>query len=376
MGVEMTRGKLRLRIEKLLAQADIEVNGERPWDLQVSNEDFYARVLAHGSLGLGEAYMDGWWESEQLDEFFHRVLKADIKREIRIWKDSLRVAQAKFINYQNHSRAFEVGMHHYDVGNDLYRKMLDRRMIYSCGYWREASCLAGAQTAKIDLICRKLGLRPGMRVLDIGCGWGGTAKYLAENHGVEVVGLTVSRQQVELARESCRGLPIDIRLQDYRSVNEKFDRILSVGMFEHVGVKNYRTFMKVVGRNLAEDGLFLLHTIGGNRSVARVDSWYDRYIFPNSMLPTATQLSRAREGIFVLEDWHNFGADYDPTLMQWYRNFDAAWPELREKYDQRFYRMWKYYLLSCAGSFRARRTQLWQLLFSPKGVPGGHRSQR
>jgi cyclopropane-fatty-acyl-phospholipid synthase len=372
----MAKEKFRPRIQELLAHADVEINGSRPWDFSVNNENLYARVLAEGSLGLGEAYMEGWWESERLDEFFARILKSELNNRLKPWRDMLRVVQAKLVNRQSRARAFHVGRVHYDAGNDLYRRMLDRRMIYSCGYWREADSLEAAQTAKIDLICRKLEVRPGMKVLDIGCGWGGTAKYVAENYGAQVVGLTISKQQAMLAKKICSGLPIEIRLQDYRSLAEKFDRILSVGMFEHVGYKNYPLYMQVVRRNLHDDGLFLLHTIGGNRSVAKADSWIERYIFPNSMLPSVSQISMAVEGLFIMEDWQNFGADYDITLMEWCRNFEAAWPEMRAHYDEQFYRMWRYYLLSCAGAFRARQIQVWQIVLSPKGVPGGHRAPR
>ena len=367
----MVREKYRPRVEELLTHAGVALNGGRPWDIRVHNEKLYPRVFAQGSLGLGEAYMDGWWDCERLDECFSRLMRAHLDGRFRPWKDGLRHARARLTNRQNRTRAVEVGWRHYDVGNDLYARMLDRRMIYSCGYWQNTDSLDEAQEAKLGLIGRKLGLQPGMRVLDIGCGWGGTARYLAEHCGVEVVGVTISGAQARFARESCRGLPIDIRLQDYRQLHETFDRVLSVGMFEHVGCKNYRTFMEVVRRCLVPDGLFLLHTIGGNQTVIRTDSWIDRYIFPNSMLPSAAQITTAAEGVFVLEDWHNFGADYDRTLMAWFRNFDRSWPELQEKYGERFYRMWKYYLLSCAGTFRARRNQVWQIVFSPKGVPGG-----
>jgi cyclopropane-fatty-acyl-phospholipid synthase len=372
----MVGEKYRPKIEKLLAPAGVEINGSRPWDIQVHKGELYPRVLAEGSLGLGEAYMDGWWDCQQLDEFFCRVLRADLDGCLRPWKDAVKLAKAKVVNRQNRARAYQVGERHYDVGNDLYARMLDKRMIYSCGYWQEAACLDEAQEAKLDLICRKLGLQPGVRVLDIGCGWGGTARFIAERSGASVVGITISKEQAKFGQESCQGLPVEIRLQDYRQLDEKFDRILSVGMFEHVGCKNYRTFMDVVRHCLADEGLFLLHTIGGNRSVARTDSWIDRYIFPNSMLPSASQIIKASEGLFVLEDWHNFGTDYDRTLMDWFRNFQTAWPELRETYGERFFRMWKYYLLSCAGGFRARRNQVWQVVFSPKGVPGGYRVRR
>ena len=280
------------------------------------------------------------------------------------------------VNLQKPSRAFQIGRHHYDIGNDLFSRMLDRRMIYSCGYWKNATTLDEAQEAKLDLVCRKLGLCPGMRVLDIGCGWGGTARFAAERYGVAVVGITVSEKQVQLAQEACAGLDIDIRLQDYRQLDGTFDRVLSIGMFEHVGCKNYRAFMRVVRDRLVDDGLFLLHTIGSNRSVTRTDPWTERYIFPNSMLPSAAQIAAAAEGTLVIEDWHSFGPDYDTTLMHWHRNFVEHWSELVDRYDERFHRMWRYFLLSSAGSFRARHNQLWQVVLSPSGVPGGYRALR
>lgn len=364
--------RLRGRIESLLALADVRIDGARPWDIGVHNERLYARVLAEGALGLGESYMDGWWDCERLDQFFQRILRARLDRRVRPTRELISVARAKLINLQKPSRAFEIGQRHYDIGNDLYERMLDARLIYSCGYWKNASTLDEAQEAKLDLVCRKLYLAPGMRVLDIGCGWGGTARFAAERYGVEVVGITVSEEQAQYARDMCRGLPVEIRLQDYRDVQGAFDRVLSLGMFEHVGCKNHRTYMRLVRDRLKEDGLFLLHTIGGNRSVTRANPWTDRYIFPNSVLPSVAQIAGAAEGLFVLEDWHSFGADYDRTLMRWHANFEAAWPELKDRYGERFGRMWRFYLLSSAGGFRARTNQLWQIVLSPRGVLGGY----
>ena len=364
------------RITELLGAADIRINGDRPWDPRIHTEAFYPRVMSQGTLGLGEAYMDGWWDCPALDEFVHRALTADLDAEIRPWRDGLHVLWAKLVNLQTRERAFEVGEQHYDVGNDLYRRMLGKRLIYSCGYWKAADNLDDAQEAKLDLACRKLGLEPGMRVLDIGCGWGETARFMAERYGVEVTGVTISREQARFGQALCEGLPVDIRLQDYRDVDERFDRIVSIGMFEHVGYKNYPVFMDVARRLLADDGLMLLHTIGGLRSAARTDPWIERYIFPNSMLPSARQISDATEGRFVTEDWHNFGADYDRTLMAWHDNFRQHWPELEARYGERFRRMWEFYLLSCAASFRARRNQLWQIVLSPRGIPGGYRAPR
>ena len=361
----------RRGMERLLSSADIKIDGDRPWDLQVHNEKLYARVLAHASLGLGESYMDGWWDCDRLDEFACRIFRAELDGKIHPRSEFFHFLRAKLFNLQKPSRAFAIGRRHYDIGNDLYR-----RMIYSCGYWPQASTLDEAQEAKLDLVCQKLDLQPGMRVLDIGCGWGGAAKFAAERYGVQVVGITVSREQAQFARKLCQHLPVEIRFQDYRKAEGMFDRIFSLGMIEHVGYKNYGTFMRVVRGHLREDGLFLLHTIGNNRSVTSTDPWMARYIFPNSMIPSAKQLADAFDGVFVLEDWQNFGDDYDKTLMQWFMNFDENWPALKRKYDDQFYRMWKFYLLSCAGAFRARKNQVWQLVLSPTGVKGGWRYDR
>ena len=372
----MPSGAMRAKAEQLLGLAGVAINGDRPWDIRVHDERLFARVMAEGSLGMGEAYMDGWWDAAQMDAFIARVMRAELDTKVQPWREALGVVWAKLVNLQRPSRAFQIGQHHYDIGNDLFTRMLDKRMIYSCGYWKEAATLDQAQEAKLDLVCRKLGLTPGMRVLDIGCGLGGTAAFAAERCGVSVVGITVSEEQVTLAQEVCRGLPVEIRLQDYRDLDGMFDRVLSIGMFEHVGQKNYDTFMRVVRSHLAEDGLFLLHTIGSNRSVTSVDPWLERYIFPNAMLPSVRQIGAATEGMFVIEDWHSFGPDYDTTLMQWHRNVEARWSELKDRYDERFHRMWTYFLLSVAGGFRARKNQLWQIVLSPHGVAGGYRAPR
>ncbi|OOG24777.1 cyclopropane-fatty-acyl-phospholipid synthase [Thioalkalivibrio denitrificans] len=371
--VEAGRGALAAMV-KLLSRADVRVNGDRPWDIILHDESVPERVLAQGSLGLGEAYMDGHWSAERLDEFFTRVLSADLDREVaRSMRLALHYLRHRFLNLQNMRRAWQVGEAHYDLGNTFYEKMLDRRMTYTCGYWEHASSLDEAQEAKLDMICRKLGLRPGQRVLDIGCGWGSFMQFAAEHYGVECVGVTISKAQAEYGRARCEGLPVEFRLVDYREVEEAFDHVVSVGMFEHVGHRNHRAFFEVARRCLKEGGLCLLHTIGKLRRGSTPDPWIDRYIFPNGDLPSLGQISEAVEDLFVIEDVHNFGADYDRTLMAWNANFQAAWPELSKTHDERFKRMWEYYLHACAGAFRARKTQVWQLVLSPNGVPGGYR---
>lgn len=368
---------VKRHIEKLLESADIRVNGHRPWDIQVYDPYFYKRVMREGSLGLGEAYMDGWWDSDKLDQFFYKLLKADMENKFKLTFSSIILYLQSFLmNRQKKERAFEVGVRHYDIGNDLYKIMLDRRMVYTCAYWPDANNLDQAQEAKLELVCNKLNPKPGQRILDIGCGWGSFAKYAAETRGVEVVGITVSEKQAELGRELCRGLPVELRLMDYRDLNESFDHIVSLGMIEHVGAKNYRNYMDIVSSCLSPGGVFLLQTIGSGVSVRNTDPWINRYIFPNSMLPSIRQLGAAAEGRLVMEDWQNFGTDYDKTLMAWYQNFQNGWNSLKTNYSDRFFKMWKYYLLMSAGSFRARKTQLWQILFSKTGLPKGYRPPR
>ncbi|MBI5621437.1 cyclopropane fatty acyl phospholipid synthase [Candidatus Falkowbacteria bacterium] len=364
-------------VEALLANAGVTLNGSQPWDPQVHNDQFYRRVLAQGSLGLGESYMDGWWDCAQLDEFFHKILLIDIDRTVRgNWWLGARLAMQYLGNMGRRTKAFVIGQRHYDKGNDLYAAMLDQRLTYTCGYWPKAQDLDSAQEAKLDLVCRKIGLRAKQTVLDIGSGWASFMGYAAEKYDAICTGVTVSKEQKVLADERYSRLSVKTLLQDYRDIAGQFDQVVSLGMFEHVGYKNYRTFMEVAHRALKDGGLFLLHTIGGNRSVKGFDPWIGKYIFPNSMLPSIQEISRAVEGLFVVEDWHNFGADYDTTLMAWFKNFDAAWSHLKGKYSQRFYRMWSYYLLSCAGSFRARKNQLWQVVLSKRGVAGGYKSVR
>jgi len=360
-------------VQKIFAQADIAVDGSRPWDIHVHNDDFFSSILAGGSLALGESYMDKWWRCAALDQFFDRILRARLDKQTQKEKHMLAaVLKARIINAQSRSKAYIIGQRHYDIGNRFFAHMLDKRMNYSCGYWEKATTLDEAQEAKLDLICTKLLLKPGMTVLDIGCGWGGFARWAAEKCAVKVLGITVSREQMKYASEYCRALDVEVALQDYRELKESFDRIVSIGMFEHVGPKNYTTFFKAVRRCLKPDGLFLLHTIAGNTSVHLTDPWISKYIFPNSALPSAKQIASASEGLMVIEDWHSFGQYYDRTLMAWYRNFTKNWERVKDRYDNRFYRMWSYYLLSCAASFRARRNQLWQIVFSPKGRRGGY----
>ncbi len=356
-------------VKELLSRAGIVLNGPNPWDMQVKDEGLYDRLIRDKSLGLGESYMDGLWDCSRIDEFICRLLKADIEKDL---KDNIKFILpyigALLFNQQSRSRSREVAEGHYDLGNDLFFSFLDSFNQYSCAYFNGTDDLAEAQLKKLDLICQKLGLTPHDHLLDIGCGWGGLAKYAAEHYGCRVTGISISKEQVSFAQEKCKNLPVSILACDYRNLSDTFDKIVSVGMFEHVGKKNYRTFMEVINRSLKDAGVFVLQTIGSNRSQIQGDPWFHKYIFPNGMLPSIAQIGKAAEGIFVVEDWPNLGPHYDRTLMAWNDRFQKAWQNLSDRYSQRFKRMWEYYLLSCAGGFRSRHVQLWQIVFTKYGT--------
>jgi cyclopropane-fatty-acyl-phospholipid synthase len=357
-------------IHTIAQNAQIEINGPNPWDIQVHNNQFYDRVMRDGSLGFGEAYMAGWWSSQDVEETVYRLIRSKAREQLS--RDPVLVARFmgwKIENWAGRTtkqKSFEIAEEHYNLGNELFEAMLDNRMTYSCGYWKEANTIDEAQEAKLDLICRKLKLEPGMRVLDIGCGWGGFLQYASEKYGVEGVGVTVAEEQTEMARQYIDEDKVSVRTMDYRDIpaTEQFDAVVSIGMFEHVGSKQYREYMQKVAEVLKEGGLSMVHTIGANSPGKMGDPWITKYIFPNSNLPAIEEIDRSARDLFVMEDWHNFGPYYNTTLRAWFDNFDAAWSELKEQYSERFYRMWTYYLRSTAAAFRARDIQLWQIVFS------------
>ncbi len=373
----MPQSRAEKTVRNLLTSAGIAIDGTEPWDMTVHDAHVYSRLLADGVLGLGETYMERGWDCQRVDELICRMLRAGLEEKVRASaKLILQVVRTKLINPQTITRSREVGRRHYDVGNDLYAHMLDDDMTYTCGYWKDAETLDQAQQDKLKLVCDKIGIERGMRVLDIGCGWGSFARYAAKRYGAQVVGITISKEQACLATERCRGLPVEIRFQDYREVDERFDRVVSLGMFEHVGPRNYRAYMQKTCACLDEGGMCMLHTIAANTTLQTMNPWIERYIFPKSKLPSLKQIMDAVEGCFIVEDCHNFGPDYDRTLMAWHHNITAAWDRLCDHYDDRFQRMWNFYLLSCAGAFRARDIQLWQIVLSKGGIPGGYRSIR
>ena len=356
-------------VRALFELADIQIDGTRPGDIRIRDPRFYERLLRDASIGLGESYMEDWWETEALDVMIEKIVRADLKQKVTgSWRLRALTVKAALVNLQSKGRASAAVAAHYDIGNDLYTRMLDERLNYSCGYWKAgATTLAEAQEAKLELVCRKLGLEPGMRVLDIGCGWGGFAGWAAEKHGCTIVGVTLSREQLALGRQKVRHLPVELRLCDYRDVTGTFDRIVSIGMMEHVGPKNHRDLMRVIERSLVSDGVALVHTIGNNRSRRHGTPFIEKYVFPHAVAPSLAQLGRAIEGLFVAEDVHNLAADYVPTLLAWWANFDRTYAEIADRYDRRFYQMWKFYLLGAAGTSRARDAQLFQMVLTKPG---------
>ncbi|WP_252180048.1 cyclopropane fatty acyl phospholipid synthase [Endozoicomonas sp. 4G] len=361
----------------LLAPADIQINGDRAWDIQLHDESALDTILAQGSLGFGETYMKGLWDCLQLDELVNRLLRHKLEDQLSVKAKLLlgiTIGQKKIANLFNRQSVAQSSKDvpfHYDIGNDLFQIMLDDRMTYTCGYWKEASNLNEAQAAKLNLICRKLGLMPDMRVLDIGCGWGSFMNYAAENYGVMCDGLTLSKEQAQLGQELShnQSLPVRFMLKDYREYEptRQYDRIASIGMIEHVGPDNFSEYFQRAHRLLKDDGIFLLHTIGSPVSQNKTDPWIHKYIFPNGVIPSISQLTASMEGLFNVEDIHNIGPNYDKTLMAWCNNFENNWEQIAHKYDKTFYRMWRYYLLSCAGAFRSRNLNLLQFVLTKPG---------
>jgi len=366
------------RIADLFQHADITIGGSRPWDIQVHRERFYRRLLAGGSLALGESYMDGDWDCEALDQFFDRVISNRLGAALGLTLPlALLILVSRLQNRQTVRRSKQAADVHYDLPVDIFEATFDRRLTGSCGYWASATTLDEAQDAKLDLVCRKIGLKERDIVLDIGCGWGSFIGYAAERYRAECFGVTVSPVQVNYTRKRYAGLPVHPLLQDYRDyTGPKANHLVSMGMFEHVGSKNYRTYFECARRAIKDDGLFLLHTIWENERYPTIDAWQDKYIFPNGDLPSVGQITTAAEGLFVVEDVHNFGVFYDKTLMAWNGKFQSNRTEMARRHGERFCRMWEYYLLQSAGAFRCRHISVGQFVLSPNGVRAGYQSVR
>jgi len=367
---------LKRLVTTTLARGGIDLDGGEAWDIRVNNERFYRRA-ARGAVGLGEAYMDGDWDVESLDAFFDKVITSDLAGSaIAKVNRAFLVMKARFGNLQNRKRARAVAEEHYDLDHRMYALFLGPYNQYTCCFFRDTDDLAEAEVQKLEMICDKLEIKSSDKVLDIGCGWGGFAKYAAETRGCKVTGVTLSTEQANYARDFTTGLPVEIVVSDYRDLptrlGRRFDKILICGMIEHVGYRNYRTLMKVVSGLLEDDGLFLLHTIGNSDETVIADPWIEKYIFRNSMIPSMKQLVDSFRKLFVVHDWENYGHYYSSTLMAWQRNFERNWAAIRalkskHPFDERFRRMWNYYLMASKAAFDAESLLLWQIVMTKSG---------
>lgn len=338
------------------------------------------RAIARQGIDvLGDAYLAGSWTTPHLDQTMAALfsepapagaslpLSQRLARHGRVLRY---LVTAGIYNLQQGAGSLEVAHRHYDLGNDLFEAMLDSSMTYTSGLWRSAKTLEEAQRAKLDALCKKMELQPGMSVLDIGCGWGNFAEYAAREYGVTVTGITISTEQARYARERCSGLPVTILEQDYRHVQGSFDRVVSIEMIEAVGKKNLGVFFDTIHRSLKPDGLLALQAISAETvtrySSRRIDEfllWILRHIFPNGYLPTLPELMAPARSAFVLENLDNLGNSYEKTLLAWEKNFADRWSTLSHRYDEQFYRMWRFYLLSCAALFRIRMTNVYQIVY-------------
>lgn len=382
---------LRPLVSGLLERSGVRIDGGRPWDIMVRRPRFYRRAL-RGTLGIGESYVDGDWDCDDLAAMFRRVLGVGVQDSLLLRAARAgRALRARLFNLQTRGRARAVAEEHYDLDHRMYALFLGPWNQYTCCFFDGTDDLEQAERAKLEMVCDKLALVPRQRVLDIGCGWGGFAKYAAATRGCQVTGVTLSAEQATCARAETRGLPVEILEADYRDLPEaglpRFDAVTVIGMIEHVGYKNYRRLMQVVARVLKPDGRFLLHTIGNREETAVADPWIEKYIFRNSMIPSMAQLARAAAGLFVIEAWENYGQDYVRTLRAWFENFNRNWPRIQaldgpRRFDTRFRRMWNYYLQSSEAAFAVENLHLWQLVMTPRGAGLGvydrvrHQSRR
>lgn len=375
-------------ISNYLEKSGITVNGDDPHDIQVRNDAFYRRLLMDGSMGLGETYVDGWWDCDDLSEFINRLLKNNHGGMKRL-SDVFLSLKSRYFNLQNKYLSQRVADVHYNLDNDLYQAMLGQSMAYTCAYWKDGGTLDEAQYRKYDLICQKLNIQKNDAILDLGCGFGGFAHYASSKYGCSVTCVNISKDQLEFARDLCTGLPVELHQCDYRNIetynprNRKFNKIVAIGLCEHIGPKNYPSWFKLIYDQLLDDGLFLLQSSGQNITKYYCDPWFDKYIFPNGTLPSVALIGKAIEGNFIMEDWHNFGPDYHKTLLVWWDKFQQYWNTMiasqgggMTEEERRFYRMWRYYILSTSGGFKARYIQVWQILFSKGGNASTYYSVR
>ncbi len=353
------------RVEGFLRNADIEIGGSRPGDIAINDERVFRDFILRGSLGAGESYMRGWWDARNLDVFFEKAIRGGMDRKLGSLGYFLYEVQARLLNMQSKGRAKMVGETHYDLDPDMYEAMLGPTMAYTSGIWEEVETLDAAQNAKLERISKYLAITPGMKILDIGCGWGTFLKYAGER-GAKVHGITISTPQAKYARNFTKGLPVSVEVEDYRDITSSYDAVVSIEMIEAVGHKNTRRYFECVRKVLPKGGRFMLQAIVGERTEATADPWLHKYIFPNGVLPSFSLIAKDIEGLFSMVDVKDFGLSYDKTLMAWMGNFEKAWPKFETRHGEKFHRMWTYYLMLCAGSFRAKKNTVMQILLEAK----------
>jgi cyclopropane-fatty-acyl-phospholipid synthase len=327
------------------------------------------KLVMSPSLAFGEGYMDGSIEIVSGDIYgMFELLGANLGKGRQAGLiERTRASFARTMNANNRKASRRNVAHHYDISNDLYRRFLDADMQYSCAYYaRPDMTLEEAQEAKKAHIAAKLLLKAGQRVLDIGSGWGGLGCSLAKREKIDLLGVTLSVEQLALAREKAKKQKLDKRvtfeLQDYRDVKGPFDRIVSVGMFEHVGRPNYRTYFETCARLMKDDGVMLLHTIGRMRGNGQTDPWIAKYIFPGGYIPSLSEiLPYIEEAGLMVTDVETLRLHYAETCKEWRKRFRAQWDEIAAEYDERFCRMFDFYLAASESTFRHRRHVVFQI---------------
>ena len=332
--------------------------------MRLTDRKLYRTLVFNAELAAGEAYMDGTMRFENgstLKDFLTLFSINRLSLGSYPIQKALRAVKMRFRNRQQSNRKGQAQQnvaHHYDVGNEFYKLFLDENMLYSCAYFREeGETLEQAQRNKLRLLASKLGLRPGMKVLDIGCGWGDLALYLAQLEDVEVLGVTLSKEQQALASQRAKAAGLEGRvrfeLRDYRDVDERFDRIVSVGMFEHVGVSHYDEFFKKLNALMPDDGVAVIHSIGHMSPPGMASAWLRKYIFPGAYSPALSEVfSVVEQNSLWVTDLEFLRVHYATTLKHWVDRFEMNRDKVVALYDERFARMWEFYLISCEMMFR------------------------
>lgn len=356
----------KLTLTTLLREANIEPNGASPWDPQIKDERFYRTVLLRGSVGLGDAYLNGWWECADISGFILRIIKSGIHLRVPRVDIFLRRLRFGLIDAQNRIRSKRVAELHYDEDPYIFEVMLGSTNSYTCARWKGVITLDAAQQQKMDLLCKKAGLSSGMTVLDIGSGWGGFLAYAAERYQVRGIGLTISKTQLDYARKRYGNLPVEFRLQDYRDFVGGVDAVVSICVIEHVGSDHYREYFQKVRETLTrEDGFFAMQCILACDTQARMDPWTEKHIFPNGILPTLERIENAVEGILHIVDREFFRDDYVRTFSAWYENLVRNKNAIIARCGVRYFRKYEYYLCLYIAGFGSGRIDVGQFVLSP-----------